>query len=410
MKDQNHSKRKKWLRLFGIILLSFTLTLIVIGIFNHRKVYRFYKVVTLFDEKNIVENFRSMHDIFPFHLVQKGESVFEFETDLRSPPEQFEYNGKTYNVKELLKNTWTTGLIVIKDDRIAFEEYYRGNTKDTLNISWSVGKAFVSALIGIAIEEGDIKGIHLSVSDYVPELKGTGYDGVPLRDVLQMSSGVKFDEDYADFNSDINRMGRVIALGDSINKFAASLESEKPPGTYHHYVSMDTQVLGMVLQTTTGKTPSAYLEEKIWKKIGMQSDAKWLVDDMDMELVFGTLNVTLRDYARFGRLYINYGNWDGEQIVPRKWVMDSVTPDAPHLMPGENPMSSTKMGYGYQWWIPENPKDDFMALGVYGQYIYINPTKQVIIVKTSAFPHWKIGIETNAVVKAWFQYLAEHLE
>lgn len=410
MKDQNHSKQKKWLRLFVIILLSFTLTLIVLGIFNHRKVYRFYKVVTLFDEKNIVENFRSMHDIFPFHLVKKGESVFEFKTDLRALPEYFEYNGKTYNVEELLESTWTTGIIVIKDDTIVSEEYYRGNTKDTLNISWSVGKAFVSALIGIAIEEGDIKDIHLAVSDYIPELKGTGYEGVPLKDVLQMSSGVKFNEDYADFNSDINRMGRVIALGDSINEFAASLEPEKSPGTYHHYVSMDTQVLGMVLKTTTGQTPSEYLEEKIWKKIGMQSDAKWLVDDMDMELVFGTLNITLRDYARFGRLYMNYGNWDGEQIVPRKWIMDSVTPDAPHLMPGDNPMSSTKMGYGYQWWIPENPKDDFMALGVYGQYIYINPEKRVVIVKTSANPHWKIGLETNAVVKAWFQYLAEHLE
>jgi CubicO group peptidase (beta-lactamase class C family) len=225
-----------------------------------------------------------------------------------------------------------------------------------------------------------------------------------------MSSGVKFDEDYANFNSDINRMGRVIALGNSINEFAASLESERQSGTYHHYVSMDTQVLGMVLKTTTGKTPSAYLEEKIWKKIGMQSDAKWLVDDKDMELVFGTLNVTLRDYARFGRLYINHGNWDGEQIVPEQWVIDSVKPDSPHLMPGDNPLSNSKMGYGYQWWIPEQPKSDFMALGVYGQYIYVNPKKRVVIVKTSAFPHWKIGLETNSVIKAWFQYLAEYLK
>ena len=111
-------------------------------------------------------------------------------------------------------------------------------------------------------------------------------------------------------------MGRTIALGSSINEFAASLTSQRKSGEYHHYVSMDTQVLGMVLQQTTGVTPAAYLEEKIWKKIGMQSDAKWLVDDFDMELVFGTLNVTLRDYARFGRLFLEQGKWSGQQVVP----------------------------------------------------------------------------------------------
>lgn len=402
--------KRKWFRITGITLAALILVIAVIGILNAGKIYGFYKVVTLFDEKNIVENFRSMHEIFPYRDVQRGESVFEFDTATQSLPEPFEYKGKTYNITELLEKTWTTGLIVVKDDKIVFEKYYRGNTKDTLNISWSVGKSFVSALIGIAIEEGYIDSINRYVSDYVPELKETGYDGVPLKDVLQMSSGVKFNEDYADFNSDINRMGRVIALCNSINEFAASLESERQSGTYHRYVSMDTQVLGMVLKTTTGKTPSAYLEEKIWKKIGMQSDAKWLVDDKDMELVFGTLNVTLRDYARFGRLYINHGNWNGEQIVPEQWIIDSVTPDSLHLMPGDNPLSNSKMGYGYQWWIPEQPKDDFMALGVYGQYIYVNPKKRVVIVKTSAFPHWKVGLETNSVIKAWFQYLAEYLK
>ncbi len=268
-----------------------------------------------------------------------------------------------------------------------------------LNISWSVGKSFVSALVGIAIEEGYIESIQLPVSDYVPELKGTGYDGVSLKDVLQMSSGVRFNEDYDDFFSDIKRMGRVIAMGDSINEFAASLEREREPGTFNHYVSMDTQVIGMVLKATTGKDLSLYLEEKIWKTIGMQSDARWLIDDLGMELVFGTLNVTLRDYARFGRLYMNYGNWEGEQLVPKQWVIDSITPDAPHLMPGDYPLLSTrKMGYGYQWWIPEHPKGDFMARGVYGQYIYINPEKRVVIVKNSAYPQWTVNSKTNSVI------------
>jgi len=159
-----------------------------------------------------------------------------------------------------------------------------------LNISWSVGKSFVSALVGIAIEEGYIESIQIPVSDYVPELKGTGYDGVSLKDVLQMSSGVRFNEDYDDFFSDIKRMGRVIAMGDSINEFAASLEREREPGTFNHYVSMDTQVIGMVLKATTGKDLSLYLEEKIWKKIGMQSEETSSVSRLTLCLSFQKKN------------------------------------------------------------------------------------------------------------------------
>ena len=399
----------KGMRIILQYLMIFMMTACIVGCGVSRKVNRLWNFNSLFDEENIVENFRSLPEYVPFHIVHKGDEVFEFSPALRQIPEYFEFRGKTWNMKELLKDTWTTGFIVVKNDQILFEDYYLGNTPDTLNISWSMGKSFVSALIGIAIGEGLIESIQIPVSDIVPELKNTGYEGVRLKDVLQMSSGVRFNEDYDAFFSDINRMGRTVALGKSINEFAASLEREREPGAYNHYVSMDTQVLGMVLKSATGKTPSQYLEEKIWRKIGMQSDAKWLVDDDNMELVFGTLNATLKDYARFGRLYANYGNWNGHQVVPSEWVKDSTTPDAPHLMPGNNPMSSYKMGYGYQWWIPENPKGDFMALGVYGQYIYVNPEKKMVIVKISAFPFWKDDLDTNDVMMAWFQYLAQNL-
>jgi CubicO group peptidase (beta-lactamase class C family) len=408
--ENKTEKKRSWLRITGLVVGAVLLMSLGIGLWKSREIYRFYKVVTLFDEGNIVENFRSMAEIFPYHEVKRAGPVFELGVAPQALPESFTYNGKDYNFTRLMKDTWTTGLIVIKDDKICFEKYYLGHTPDKLHISWSVGKSFVSALVGIAVEEGKIKNISLPVSDIVPRLKGTGYEGVRLKDVLQMSSGVRFNEDYADFHSDINRMGRTIALGNSINEFAASLKSGRKPGEYHHYVSMDTQVLGMVLRQTTGMTPSAYLEEKIWKKIGMQSNAKWLVDDYDMELVFGTLNVTLRDYARFGRLYMNQGNWNGEQIVPAQWVRDSTTPDAPHLQPGENPLSSSKMGYGYQWWIPETPRNDFMALGVHGQRIYINPEKRVVIAQNSADPFWKSEQEINYAVIAGFQNIAEKLK
>jgi len=399
---QKSSKLKITAIFIAIILVLASIT----AAFKAKELNRLYRVITLFDENNIVENFRTMDEILPYQVIHKGQANFEFGSNIKSLPESFKFEGRDINVKELFENTGTTGLIVIQDNDILFEEYYQGNNQDTLSISWSVGKSFVSALIGIAIDEGYIKDISSPVSEYVPALKDSGYEGVSLKNVLQMSSGVRFNEDYADFNSDINRMGRVIALGSSINEFAASLSSERQAGEYNHYVSMDTQVLGMVLKETTGVSPSNYLEEKIWKKLGMQSDAKWLMDDAGMELAFGTLNVTLRDYARFGRLYMNYGNWDGQQIVPEAWVRSSVTPDAPHLQPGENSLSTTTWGYGYQWWLPESPQGDFVARGVYGQIIYVNPEKKTVIVKSAAYPEWTTTHESNDIIVAFFQLLA----
>ena len=145
----------------------------------------------------------------------------------------------------------------------------------------------------------------------------------------------------------------------------------------------------MLISKMTGKSLSQYAKEKLWDPMGMEHDAQWVIDNEDMELALGGLNVTLRDYSKLGYLFLNKGNWFGKQIVPSRWVEKSVKPDAPHLMPGENPNSSSTFGYGYQWWIPEQPDGDFFAAGIYNQYIYVNPKKNLIIVKTSANHHFK---------------------
>lgn len=382
---------------------------VVIGAFNHREFYRLYKVISLFHEGNIVYNFQNMSEFFPYNVVEKGESNFTFTVSPQTLPHSISHDGQEYEVQELLDSTATTGFLVVKNRQIVFEDYQLGNSLDNLNISWSVNKSFVSALIGIAIDEGLINSVNDPVSDYAPLLKNSGYNGVPIKHVLQMSSGVTFDEDYAAFFSDINRMGRVIALGNSINEFAASLEAAKAPGEYHHYVSMDTQVLGMVLKQATGVTPSQYLQEKLWSKMGMRANAHWLKDDEGMELAFGTLNVTVRDYARFGLLYAQQGDWFGQQLVPKQWIEDSVTADAEHLKPGKNPKSSSRLGYGYQWWLPQGSQGDFLARGVYGQYIYVNPNKSVVIVKTSADPHWRAGDKKNLTIIKMFQEIANQI-
>ncbi len=353
-------------------------------------------------------NFRSMEAMFDAVPIRRGRVVHRFERELTDLPLTYEYKGEIRSLAEFLDETWTTGLVVLRDGKIVFEKYDRGNTETSKTISWSLAKSFVSALVGIAVNEGWIASIEQPVTDYVPLLRDTGYDGVSIKDALQMSSGVRFDEDYADFFSDINRMGRAIALNTSLDEFVSSLKRERTPGTYNQYVSMDTQVLGMVLRETTGQTVSSYLETKIWQKIGMEADASWLVDGRGMELAFGGLNCVLRDYARLGMLFMNKGVWNGEQIIPAEWVQASVTPGAPHLQPGDNPASDSVLGYGYQWWIPQD--GDFLAIGIYNQFIYVHPRHRVVIAKSSAYPRYnEDGDEKELESIAVFRTIAEHV-
>ncbi len=366
--------------IFGIILITV--------FFNINRLSRLYFVITLFEPDRIVENFRSMGERMDSREVKAGDKTFVFQRQPRALPESYVFNGQKKSVRKFMEHTGTTGMIVVRDNTILFEEYYQGNTDKSKAISWSVAKSFISALMGIAVAEGHIKDIMDPVTKYVPFLKGSGYEGVPIKHVLQMSSGIRFNEDYAAFNSDINRMGRYFALGLPLDKFVASLKPEKTPGTFNQYVSMDTQVLGMVLQEATGKTVSQYTEEKLWQPLGMEASALWLVDSKGMEAVFGGLNAVLRDYARFGRLYLNNGAWNGRQIVPAAWVKASVTPDAPHLFPGKRDNASWVLGYGYQWWVPEKPDGDYLAIGIYGQAIYIYPRYNIVIAKTSAYENY----------------------
>ena len=372
---------------------------------------RLHSVITLFDPPNIVRNFIEMDDIFDTKPVRHGEAVWEFErAEVGTLPETFTFEGEEMDTQAFLDYTQTTGLIILHNDKIVFEEYSLGNTESTPHISWSVAKSFTSALFGIAMDEGYIDDLMDPVTKYVPALANSGYNEVPIKHVLQMSSGIRFDEEYGDFDSDINRMGRALALDLPLDDFVLSLENELEPGTYHRYVSMDTQVLGMVLREAVQQDFTAYFEEKIWKPVGMESDAYWLIDSNEMELAFAGLNCVLRDYARLGELYLHKGRRGDTQIVPEAWVTASVTPDAPHLQPGENPASDGTMGYGYQWWIPAEPDGDYLAIGVYNQFVYVNPKHNVVIAKNSANAHY---VEDDYISEpqsvALFRAIVDHL-
>ncbi len=368
-----------------IFLLGLLLLILMGGILFYPKLKRINHVLHLFDEDKIVENFRTLGEVYPKSELKPSPHPTIYSQGTRIDlPATFLYEGKSYNIQKFIEDSRTTGLLVLQNDSIVFEKYYLENTPTTKNISWSMAKSFISALIGIAVEEGHIKNVMQPVDEYLPSLKGSGYEGVPIKHILQMSSGIKFNEDYADFYSDINRWGRAFAFGQSQNEFAASLKNERPSGTYNHYVSMDTHVLGMLLTKATSQSITEYMQEKLWNPLGMEHEAYWITDDSGMEVALGGLNATLRDFAKIGTLYLNNGYWRNQQIVPKEWIKASITPDAPHLMPGENELSGHVLGYGYQWWIPESKEGEYLAMGVYNQNIYINPTTRTVIVKLSA--------------------------
>lgn len=394
-------KTRKWLLSVVVALL---VTVVVGSILFHEEIgnlRRVWAYAARYEPGNIDANFRSFHLDYPALTVRRRGPVHELGTARVPLPATYEFAGSTRRIDEWIERTQTTGMVVLHEGKLVFETYLRGNQVSTPPILMSVSKSVVSFLFGVAVDEGKIDSLERSVDSYVPALQGSGYAGVRIKDVLQMSSGVRFNEDYGDLNSDIAHLAMAFVNG-SVHDFVRGLQRERPPGTFHHYVSADTQVIAMVLAAATGESLTELTQSRLWSKLGAEYDAHWLVDPAGDEFALGGFNATARDMARFGQIYVDGGrNYAGEQLVSEAWVKASVTPDAPHLMPGrDNRMHDWPMGYGYQWWIPENqPADgrgDFSAIGIYGQFVYVNPSARVVIAKTSAYEDYN---ETGDVME-----------
>ncbi|EPO6706510.1 serine hydrolase domain-containing protein [Pseudomonas aeruginosa] len=382
-------------------------------LFAGYKGLRLWQVHTLFEPGRIVENFRSMPRLFDALPIRRSGAAQPLAEQPRALPARFSFQGQDIAVDDWIRQTGTTGLLVLADDRIAFERYYQGNTAQTRAIGWSVSKSFMSLLIGMALEEGAIHDLLDPVTRYAPQLKAGGYDGVPLRDVLEMSSGIAFNEDYADPDADINRLARTLALGGSVNDAVAALPRAEAPGQRHHYISVDTQVLGMVLKGATGKGPAQYMQEKLWSRLGAECDGLWLTDGSGTELAFGGVNLCLRDFARLGLLYLHQGrSQSGKAIVSPAWVRASTHPRDAHLQPGRTLEEGQPiLGYGYQWWIPQGGEGEFMAIGVYGQFVYVNPQRRVVIAKNSAYADYnRDGIRMEYQSLAAFRAIARQVK
>jgi CubicO group peptidase (beta-lactamase class C family) len=249
-----------------------------------------------------------------------------------------------------------------------------------------VAKSFVSALVGIAVGQGHIRSIDDPISDYIDVEPGSAYDGVRIKDVLQMSSGARWNEDYSDRHSDAARLGAAMAPGGSLDGFVATATPESAPGTVCQYNSTDTQALGTLLVRATGRSITDYMQEFLYEPLGMESDGFWLLDATGREMAFGGVNLTARDFAKLGELYRRGGEWNGRQVVPADWVAASIVPDAPHLEHGRPVIAGESLpdGYGYQWWLIPGGLDQYSAIGVYNQFVFVSPRHDVTIVKLSA--------------------------
>jgi len=325
--------------------------------------------------RTVVHNFADLddHTIFANRTVERGADtsslrslarVPQFVADMKVPNE----SGDFRPLDQYLDETRTAAFVVMRDDRIVYERYARGFDERSLLNSFSIAKSIMATLVGIAVAEGRIPTLEATVAEFRPDLASTPYGAVTIKSLLMMTSGMA---DRATLLP-----GRAqFYYGDDLHEVIEGARPETRPANGWRYSEADVHVLGYVLEAAVGKRVSAYLSEKLWKPVGMESPALWALDhEGGMEKTFCCISARARDFARFGLLYLNKGQWHGEQIVPAAWVSRSVLPGV-----------RTPDGYTHQqlWWKPEGDEGDFYAYGHNGQYVYVNPAAGVVIVKFS---------------------------
>lgn len=280
-------------------------------------------------------------------------------------------------LKNRLKELETIAFVIIKADSICYEEYWDDYGPDSYSNSFSMAKSYVSALTGIALKEGKIKSLDQPVADFLPEFETYPENQIRIRHLLTMSSGLNWDESYIDPFSVTTKA----YYGDDLKSTIKGLKAVDVPGIYFRYKSGDTQILSFVLEKATGKTVSEYLEEKIWGPLGAESPALWSLDkEGGFEKAYCCLNSNARDFARFGRLFLRQGNWNGKQIIDSAYVKESVTP----IMLVDQDEQDEKVDfYGFSWWIIPDYKGQeiFYARGILGQYIIVIPELDLIMVR-----------------------------
>jgi CubicO group peptidase (beta-lactamase class C family) len=319
---------------------------------------------------------------FPARTIHKAPPTFTFDQLPADNPyaSQIEAIGDDATdgrVEDYLEASGTTTFLVVRDDELLYEKYFNGYDKDSLQTSFSMAKSYASALVGIAIDEGYIKSVDEPITTYIPELleKDERFKSITIRHLLTMSSGIKYEEGGdLPWSEDADDTKTYYAT--DLRELALNCQIEGEPGEYFEYNNYNPLLVGMIVERATGMPVSRFLQEQLWKPVGMEADGSWSLDSKKsgFEKMESGVNARARDFARFGMLFAKEGrNWEGEQLISRSWVEESTRADA---------TTDPSLEYQYFWWVDTpGSKNHFSARGKYGQYIYVAPEKDLVIVR-----------------------------
>ncbi len=382
-----------------IIVGCFIVILIMVTIIPNRLfINRLIESFTLWtaDQSTLINRFSNFGKNIPFNPINKSEEVLELP---KSPleieyPKQFTLssiikNGSgTFSLDELFDRWGTTGFIVVNNGKIFDERYFLGHTEHNKWMSFSASKMLVGLLTGLAHKQGYINNLSDPLSKYAPQFKGSAWDKVTIEQALNMTSGVRWDENDISLTGDLTKFAVKTAYGIPFDDFLIGMKTaDWDAGSHHNYSSMDTQALGAAISGATGKSLSQYLEETIWSHMGAEASAFWITDDTGREMALSGWNAILRDYARLGMLLVDGKNFKGEQIIPTSWIAALQHPDPEFLQLPEAGDSEEYIRSWHQAYAPKDSYGDYAAVGSYGQIIYINPHNNTVIATHSVNPN-----------------------
>ncbi len=341
---------------------------------------------SMFTEQFKVGSFSNTDKILPTHPVWRGETPISYLPPGAPTKITYQFKGANLTLDDYLERQRVTGLLIFKDSQIVAEHYRYGRTADHRFLSFSMAKSITSLLIGIAHSKGIIPSLDDRAEKYVTELKGTAYGSTTIRQLLRMSSGVKFIEDYTSKESESARLFAAEAGRSKetpLQALASFNERLAPAGEKFVYCSSETAALGYVLTRATGRDMASLTSEWLWQPLSPQADAAWNLASDGHEQADGRFNATLRDYGRLALMLANDGFWEGHQIVPKDYLLEATDPaQQPHAF---RPTIATPFfGYGYQFWLLPFAERTFAMIGIYGQFILVQPASGIVIAQTAA--------------------------
>lgn len=388
------------LKTIGKIMLVIIAVLVVFSLFM--VIYLSTRYSPEYMNREFFHNLDNVYSYryFPERKLTASSKPFSFGVDTSQEPlvqDAFRSGPGISGLDTFLEKADTQAFLVIQDDSLIYERYFKGLKRDSILTSFSVAKSFTSALIGIAIQEGYIKSVEDPITEYIPELaeRDPRFHDIRIRDLLMMASGLRFTEEGG---LPSTNDGSLTYSFDDLRRLALTeTKIMEPPGKTFLYNDYNPILLGMILERATGRPVTTYLQEKIWSPVGMEYAGSWTLDSKEkgFEKMFVGLNARAIDFAKFGRLYLNDGNWNGTQLVPSEWV--SLTTQDNGLIPDD------KVHYGYFWWAYQCTPDtrDFSAIGDHGQYIYLSPEKKLIVIRNGE----EYGIEGDTM--AWAEIFCQ---